>query len=220
MKFYELETEFSFGKYEGKSLQEILEIQPSYIQWCIDNLDHFYISDQVIQKIKSIKPDFRLNQDSLDRLKEKKDFIKLSDTRPFVWSKLVYLANKTIFNYAPVENDFESEFARFLNRAEDVVTFCKVVPKIGFFVEYRDSEGNLRLYYPDFLIVLNNGERLVIETKGIEDVDVKHKDKRAELWCEDASRLTGEVWRYCRVDQEDFEKYKYKTVSELVDSIR
>jgi len=73
MKFYELETEFSFGKYEGKSLQEILEIQPSYIQWCIDNLDHFYISDQVIQKIKSIKPDFRLNQDSLDRLKEKKE---------------------------------------------------------------------------------------------------------------------------------------------------
>ena len=175
---------------------------------------------EVQEKLINLFVDAFRNITFIEREPEKKDFIKLSDTRPFVWSKLVYPANKTIFNYAPVENNFESEFARFLDKAEDVVAFCKIVPKISFFIEYRDSEGNLRLYYPDFVVVLNNGERWVIETKGIEDVDVKNKDKRAELWCEDASKLTGEIWRYCRVNQEDFEKYKYKRVSELVDSIR
>jgi hypothetical protein len=31
MKFYTLDTEFTFGKYEGKTLSEILDIQPTYI---------------------------------------------------------------------------------------------------------------------------------------------------------------------------------------------
>lgn len=175
---------------------------------------------EVQEKLINLFVDAFKNLTFIEREPEKRDFIKLSDTRPFVWSKLVYPANKTIFNYAPVENNFESEFARFLDKAEDVVAFCKVVPKVSFFIEYRDSDGNLRLYHPDFLVVLSNGERWVIETKGIEDVDVKHKDKRAELWCEDASKLTGEKWQYIRVNQEDFEKYKFKSVSELIDSIR
>lgn len=37
----------------------------------------------------------------VEREPEKGYFIKLSDTRPFVWSKMVYPANRYIFNYAP-----------------------------------------------------------------------------------------------------------------------
>ncbi|MFQ6072223.1 MAG: DEAD/DEAH box helicase, partial [Methanosarcinales archaeon] len=58
-----------------------------------------------------------------EREPEKGDAIKLSDTRPFVWSKLVYPANRCIFNYVPCDNDFEIDFAKFLDRAEDVVAF-------------------------------------------------------------------------------------------------
>jgi len=107
----------------------------------------------------------------IEREPEKGDFIRLSDTRPFVWSKMVYLANRCIFNYTPCDNDFEVNFAKFLDRAEDVIAFSKIVPKIGFFVEYRDSDGNLRLYYPDFLILSDKNERLIVETKGREDLD-------------------------------------------------
>lgn len=41
MKFYTLDTEFTFGKYEGKTVKEILELQPTHLDCCAINLDHF-----------------------------------------------------------------------------------------------------------------------------------------------------------------------------------
>ena len=155
----------------------------------------------------------------IEREPEKKDFIKLSDTRPFVWSKFVHLANRCIFNYIPCDNDFEVDFAKFLDRAEDVTAFSKIVPKIGFFVEYRDSNGNIRLYYPDFILLTERKEHIIIETKGIKDVEVEHKDKRIRIWCEDATNLTGKKWLFIRVDQEDYEKYRFNSIKELISTI-
>ncbi len=155
-----------------------------------------------------------------EREPEKRDTIKLSNTRPFVWSKLVYPANRCIFNYVPCDNDFEVDFAKFLDGAEDVEAFSKIVSKIGFFVEYKDSKDNLRFYYPDFVVTIDESERLIIETKGREDVDVEHKDKRIKKWCKDATGLSGWKWSFIRVDQEDFEKYKFKSVKELISALR
>jgi type III restriction enzyme len=129
---------------------------------------------------------------------------------------MLYPANRCIFNYVPCDNDFEVEIAKFLDRAEDVVAFSKIVPKIGFFVEYKDADGNLRLYYPDFVVLTSNNEYFIIETKGREDVDVERKDKRIKLWCEGATNLTKSSWFFKRVDQEDFEKYRFKSVKELI----
>lgn len=156
----------------------------------------------------------------VEREPEKGDFSKLSDTRPFVWSKMVYPANRCIFNYVPCDNDFEVDFAKFLDRAEDVEAFSKIVSKIGFFVEYRDSDGNLRLYYPDFIILSDKNERLIVETKGREDVDVEHKDKRIKLWCEDATKLTKDKWSFKRINQGDFEKYRFKSIQELISTLK
>jgi len=147
------------------------------------------------------------------------DFLKLSDTRPFVWSKEVFPANKCVFNYVACDNNFEVEFAKFLDRAEDVVAFSKIVPKIGFFVEYRDSGGNLRLYYPDFLALTDDMQHIVIETKGREDIDVPLKDRRIRAWCQDATNLTKNKWSFIRVDQEAFEKFRFKSLSELISAI-
>jgi hypothetical protein len=71
MKFYNIETVFDFGKYAGKSVREVLDIQPSYIDWCIINLNYFYISQAEIDYIKSIKPDFTLSTTGLDALANK-----------------------------------------------------------------------------------------------------------------------------------------------------
>ncbi len=152
----------------------------------------------------------------IEREPEKVDFIKLRDTRPFVWSKLVYSANRCIFNYVPCDNDFEVEFAKFLDRAEDVFAFSKIVLKIGFFVEYRDSEGNFKWYLPDFVVLKTDGDHWIIETKGRVDVDVEHKDKRLKQWCEDATKLTKSEWQFTRVNQEDFEKYRFISLEELI----
>lgn len=72
------------------------------------------------------------------------------------------------------------------------------------------------MYYPDFVISTKKNGHLIVETKGREDVDVEHKDKRAKLWCEDASKLTHSKWNFIGVDQEDFEKYRFRKIKELV----
>ncbi len=155
-----------------------------------------------------------------EREPEKKDTIKLSDTRPFVWSKLVYPANRCIFNYVPCDNDFEVDFAKFLDRAEDVVSFSKIVSKTGFFVEYKDSKDNLRLYYPDFILLSDKKQHIIVETKGREDIDVEHKDERIKQWCKDVTGLTKSKWSFIRVNQGEFERYRFKSVEELVSAKR
>ncbi len=47
-KKYYSETILSWGKHNGKSIKDILENEASYIEWCIKNLNHFYVSDEVI----------------------------------------------------------------------------------------------------------------------------------------------------------------------------
>lgn len=71
MKFYNLDTEFTFGKFEGSTVRQIIDTQPTYLDWCAINLDHFYISDEVIEEIKSIKPDFKLSDEGIQKLNEK-----------------------------------------------------------------------------------------------------------------------------------------------------
>lgn len=71
MKFYTLDTEFTFGKYEGKTVKEVLELQPNYLDWCAINLDHFYISDEIITEIKEIKPDFTISEEGKQKLADK-----------------------------------------------------------------------------------------------------------------------------------------------------
>lgn len=175
-----------------------------------------YVQEKLVKLFVDIFKDMTFSE----REPEKLDTIKLSDTPPFVWSKQVYPADKSIFNYVPCDNNFEVDFAKFLDRADDVRAFSKIIPKIGFFIEYRDSKGNLRLYYPDFIVETNGGEKIIIETKGRVDVDVEHKDKRAKIWCKDASNLTGETWRFFRVNQELFEKHKFENLGEIASVLK
>jgi len=72
-------------------------------------------------------------------------------------------------------------------------------PVFGFAIEYSDSAASLRYYEPDFVAVLEDGGRRLIETKGRKDPDVAHKDRGARLWCENATQLTGREWRYLKV---------------------
>ncbi|MBW2040163.1 MAG: DEAD/DEAH box helicase family protein [Deltaproteobacteria bacterium] len=193
---------------EGKLFTEKVDLEDPRVLYKLSSPD---VQERLINLFVNAFRDMTFTE----REPEKRDTIKLSDTRPFVWSKLVYPANRCIFNYVPCDNDFEVDFAKFLDGAEDVEAFSKIVSKIGFFVEYKDSKDNLRLYYPDFVVTIDESERLIIETKGREDVDVWHKDKRIKKWCKDATGLSGRKWSFIRVDQEEFEKYRFKSIKEL-----
>jgi type III restriction enzyme len=176
-------------------------------------------SPEVQERILIIFVDSLKNITFKEREPVKVDVIKLSTIRPFVWSLPVYAGNKCIFNYVTCDDNFEINFAKFLDRANDVKAFVKMVPKMNFYVEYRDSKGNLHYYYPDFVIDTAYDEHIIVETKGEVDESVEFKDRRIRTWCEDATRITGNQWSYKRVNQEEFERYQFKTLQEVINTL-
>ena len=130
---------------------------------------------------------------------------RLSVTPKFPWSRPTAAASKCIFNLVASDNQFEKEFAEFLEKAKSVQRFAKLPEQFRFAIEYTDAAGNLRYYEPDFVAVTDDGTHYLIETKGLEDVNVANKQRAAELWCENATLLTGTAWRYVMVPQAEYE---------------
>ena len=128
----------------------------------------------------------------------------LSSMEPFAFSRSVLEARKCVLNMVPCDNDFEYEFARFLDNAQDVLAFSKLPQQFGFSIEYTDNNANLRYYYPDFVVKTTANHMWLVETKGQESIEVRYKDTAARIWCENASALTGEPWRYIKVPQKEY----------------
>ncbi len=142
---------------------------------------------------------------------------RLSEALPFPFSdtRNALAGRKCILNYAPCTNAFERGFGAFLDGASDVMAWCKVPDSFKFYIEYTDQRASLRYYYPDFIAVTDDGGHWIVETKGAETVEVVHKDRAAQLWCENATRLTGETWRYLKVPQKDFNDLQPTTFADL-----
>ena len=130
----------------------------------------------------------------------------LSETPPFPWSRATLAADKSIFNLVPCDNEYEKEFALFLQKANDVQRFAKLPEQFGFAIEYTDSVGNLRYYEPDFVVLTSDGTHYIVETKGLEDTNVVNKDRAAKLWCENTTKLTGHPWAYLKILQTAYKK--------------
>ena len=130
----------------------------------------------------------------------------LSLMEPFAFSRSVLEARKCVLNLVPCDNDFEYEFAKFLESAKDVFAFSKLPQQFGFSIEYTDNNANLRYYYPDFVVKTDTEEMWLIETKGQELLEVAFKDRAAQMWCENATILTGQQWRYIKVPQKEYQK--------------
>src|SRR6266496_2244515 len=139
----------------------------------------------------------------------------LSTCPPFPWSRKVYEARQCVFNMVPCDNEFEKDFARFLDHAKDLKAFAKLPHPFGFSIEYTDPGMNLRSYYPDFAAIDSSGTHWLIETKGMETADVSHKDAAARNWCQNATQLTGTQWKYAKIPQKAFEVLQPARFSDL-----
>lgn len=157
-----------------------------------------------------------------------KDF-RLSETDPFTWRRNLPLlsCDKTIFNLVATYNNFEKDFAQFLESATDILRFASLgttEQESGtcFRVDYLKPSGATGFYYPDWVAVqkTNDGEmNWIIETKGRVWEDTKAKDQAIRLWCEKVTERTGTPWRYLRVNQIDFETSDWDTLDELVERV-
>lgn len=139
----------------------------------------------------------------------------LSTCPPFPWSRTAWEGRKTVFDLVPCVNDFECDFAKYLDGATDVKSFAKLPQSFGFAIEYTDATMNLRSFYPDFVTAAENGAHWLLETKGQETADVPRKDAAAERWCENAIAPTDTPWRCLKVPQKDFEALRPSRLADL-----
>jgi len=157
---------------------------------------------------------------------EEADF-KLSQTKAFSWRRNLppLTAEKTVFNYVATYNNFERQFAKFLDKATDILRFASLgTTEQGdsgtqFRVDYIKPSGAIGFYHPDWVAVqqTENGEvNWIIETKGRVWEGTRAKDEAIESWCRRVSEQTDEQWRYVRINQSEVSLVKTTSLSGLV----
>ncbi len=143
--------------------------------------------------------------------------IKVSKTRSFVVQQQeIIIPKKSVFNRIIGDSHFELEFAAFLEKCDDVISYAKNYLAIGFKLDYQNAKGEISNYYPDFLVKTKLNELWVVETKGLEDVDVAPKRRRLQQWIADVNKQqTKLVVHEAFVSQEDFNKYRPTNFADL-----
>jgi type III restriction enzyme len=147
--------------------------------------------------------------------------IKVSNTRPFVVTPQETLApKKSVFNKIIGDSHLELEFAAFLDKCDDVQSFVKNFMAIGFKIDYQNSKGEISNYFPDFVVRTVDSDVWIIETKGLQDLDVEPKRKRLQQWVNDVNSLQNKVkYHELFVDEGDFKKYRAASFDELVRAV-
>lgn len=145
----------------------------------------------------------------------------VSQTPAFVWGKDVCEGARTVFNLVPVDSSLESSLVEFMDRGDDVAAYAKNTNKLGLTIDYQSERGHFRLYQPDFVVRLKNGDHWLVETKGLQDLEVQRKDARATIWCRDATDLTAatptpQQWQYIKILEGIFREHRGRSFEGLV----
>jgi hypothetical protein len=183
------------------------------------NLSEISATKTIIETFKKAINDLTV-QDKGDA--EIRDTIKLRQTRPFIAKEQGYLIpRKSVFNRIIGDSPLELEFARFLDDCDDIISFAKIYMAIGFKIDYVNSKGEITNYFPDFVVKKDAKHVFIVETKGLEDLDVPLKTERLKQWCQDVNaRQSDVIYDFVFVDQESFDRYRPKSFSELVTNFR
>lgn len=138
--------------------------------------------------------------------------VDLSSAQPFLWTHDMPLpkSNKTIFRSVAAVNDFEREFAAFLDRCEDVIRFASlaVADQRSLVVRARDGSPfpSVLPYDPDWIVVSHRNDDLrywIASTKERPHDSQEQHQFMATEWCNIATRITGHCWRYIHVQPEN-----------------
>lgn len=147
--------------------------------------------------------------------------IKISKTRPFVVKDQGFIMpKKSLFNRIVGDSHLELEFASFLEKADDVISYAKNFFAVQFKIDYQNADGEISYYFPDF-IVKTADIIYIVETKGNADLDVEPKRKRLKQWCADVNAQQKKyIYKDLYVTQEDFEKYKTTSFKQLAETLQ
>lgn len=153
---------------------------------------------------------------------EIRDSIKLRNTRPFVVKEQGFLIpQKSVFNKIIGDSHLELLFSAFLERSSDVASWAKNFFAVNFRLDYVNADGNISNYYPDFIVKLTSGQIVIVETKGLEDLDVAPKMARLKEWCHDINAAQTKVnYAFVFVEESEFIEYQPASFGELTKNFR
>jgi type III restriction enzyme len=149
---------------------------------------------------------------------EIREYIKISKARPFVAKDQGYIVpQKSVFNKVIGDSHFELEVASLLERCSDIISYAKNYFSVHFKIDYRNADGAISDYYPDFVVKISDREVCIVETKGREDLDDILKIERLKQWCDDVNKRQDKIkYSMLYVKQEDYEKFNPQSFGDLV----
>ena len=128
---------------------------------------------------------------------------------------------KSIFNKIIGDSNLELQFAAFFEDCDDLISYVKNYMAVHFKIDYVNAKGEISNYYPDFIVKKSAKEIFIIETKGLEDLEVPLKIERLKQWCVDINKAQSEIkYDYVFVDEESFNQYQPKSFKELIAGFR
>lgn len=103
-----------------------------------------------------------------------------SDLQTWYTTKKFIACEKTHINFVVLDSQLEGIEAQIINDSAHVQSFVKN-DHLGFAIWYL-WEGVPRRYFPDFIIEMNNGKKLILETKGKDDEQNRVKRQALARW--------------------------------------
>ena len=168
------------------------------------NLSEFEVCKTIIETFKR-----KINELTvLDRGEaEIREYIKLSKCRPFVTKDQGYIIpKKSLFNKIIGDSNFELQFANFLEQCDDIISYAKNYFSVHFKIDYKNADGYISDYYPDFIVKVSPKEYYIVETKGRQDLDDIEKLNRLLQWCGDVNANQNNAkFETLYIKQEDWE---------------
>jgi len=183
------------------------------------NLSELAATKTLIESFKKAINDLTVKESGDAEIRDK---IKLRKMRPFVAKNQGYvIPKKSVYNRIIGDSHFELLFARFLEDCDDIISYAKNYLAVHFKLDYVTADKDISNYYPDFIVKQSENNIFIVETKGLEDLDVPFKMARLRQWCEDVNRIQSTIkFDFIYVDMESFEKFKPTYFNQLIDSFR
>lgn len=133
---------------------------------------------------------------------------------------------KTIYErtaYPSNKGQFEKDFMEYADGDNTVEAFVKLLVDRHYFVRcrYLKEDGLMAFYYPDFLVLGNNGKIYIVETKAQDQIshpNVQKKQVSAVNWVSRVNALPAEMrsnaeWEYVLIGDSFFKDWKNKNAS-------
>ena len=70
MRSYRTDSTFAFGMHKWKTIADVFKSDPTYLEWCVINIPHFYLPPNTIERLKSINPNFTFSNKVIEILKQ------------------------------------------------------------------------------------------------------------------------------------------------------